>query len=424
MVDFLPNSDNVDYAEKDYDPSLPDHRVRIPVLMVHRTFHPLNYVRQRAIEQSWRARMRREPKTHMWVDAQRHQLQQNVLYWQQFETQNAPNQPPQIGRRLDFGVLSSINVVYPCFKQEPNYPDPVILYGVCFCRGTGAQHTRTYLRFGLEDNQSEWVFDITQDFINENANPHDLIRHHKNLNLFRNANEFNDQNSIAFYVCRGARLMVSDGRSPSPIPGHGHIRSLYQAGSLVVCTGDRGIDIGYVGPDGSVSIGWRGLYSNEHQLLRPLNRARRNLDHWERARDPIYGQNNIYRLNDFLDHVIFLGAIESEFNSACWKLNIYGDKQNPEFCRTMLTIPNEGIIEDIAPWNSGFELIRARQQYEQPWRNVVRYPANTHVPEFVLPNDHAYVIPRILGVGEWGPLWINYPYERYGFATFSSIHTT
>ena len=207
-----------------------------------------------------------------------------------------------------------------------------------------------------------------------------------------------------------ARLLVVDGRSPSGlVDEEGHIRSFYQAGSLVVCTGERGIFINYARRNGrTFNYGWAALRTEQDHLLWPLQRARRRLDAWERTRDP----GN--RRNDCKDQVIFLGAIESEFNSACWSLMVQ-DHDDIDYCQIWLTIPNEGIIEDIAAWNSGFELIRARQKYEQPWRAVVRYPEHAipRVPQFVLPNDHEYVIPRILGVGEWGPLLIDYPYDRF-----------
>ena len=59
---------------------------------------------------------------------------------------------------------------------------------------------------------------------------------------------------------------------------------------------------------------------------------------------------------------------------------------------------------------------------------MVQYPehGNTRVPQFVAPND--YVIHRIVGVGEWGPLWINYPYGANHlphiprFTQWGSIH--
>ena len=178
-----------------------------------------------------------------------------------------------------------------------------------------------------------------------------------------------------------------------------------------VCTGTRGIYIESTRHDGSrVSIGWNGFHYRlgvrTVRLLQPVGKMTRNLDDWELQRDP----GN--RLNDFKDEVIFLGAIESEFNSACWRILIQ-DNDDIDFCQIWLAVPNQGIIEDIAPWNSGFELIRARQQYEQPWRAVVKYQANTRVPQFVVPNEPEYVIPRILGLGEGGPFWINYPYDRY-----------
>ena len=423
-VDCNDNQDDVDHDPRPFHPFLPVHCVRIPALMLHYTPNLDNLPSQKALEESWRnLPMREEPKTHVYVSPEFETLEQITLYW---HNKAEPYQPP--AQEFLFGSACTLNVVYPCFKQVPNNP-PDMVYGVCFCRRTRdiyldiITYTRTYLRYDVEDVESELAFDITEDFINENAIDQDP-RHYTNGNLFERWDRFDRRNSIAFYVCRGARLMVLDVRSPTPVGQEKHTRSLYQAGSLVVCTGNRGISIGTTRRDGKPDdSGWSGLFTQQDGLLWPLQRARRDLDNWERGRDPGV------RLNDYVDHVIFLGAIESEFNSACWKLDIL-DHHDKNFCQIFLTTPNEGTIEDIAPWNSGFELIRARQRYEQPWRDVVQYPelAITRVPQFELPNDHEYVIPRILGVGEWGPLVINYPYTDYHlprlprFTQWGSIH--
>ena len=168
------------------------------------------------------------------------------------------------------------------------------------------------MRFVHEDNNSGKAFDITQDFFSENANPNDpLVRHYRNQTLFHNSQTLDRRNSIAFYVCRGARLIVLDARSPSPIP-NGHIRSLYQAGSLVVCTGTRGI-LMCCNQQGnySISSGWPNLFNHTNhrrQILRPRRRSNRAFDDWEVARDADQPGARP-RINELKDQVIFLGAV-------------------------------------------------------------------------------------------------------------------
>ena len=191
-----------------------------------------------------------------------------------------------------------------------------------------------------------------------------------------------------------------------------HNRGLYQPGSLVVITGDRWLIFNARTEDRlNKRIQFSKLYGPHGPSLYPAQRARRDLDDWELQGDD--GPN----LNTWKNQVIFLGAIESEFNSAAWRLSINDSNVNNNYCRVYLDIPNEGIIEDIAPWNSGFELIRVRQQYEQPWKAVTVYQDNTDVPEFQAPAE-PYVLRRILGIHDgneenWGPLTIDYPYQQF-----------
>ena len=209
-VNFIGNTDQVDHNTDpvDFSAHLPGHGVRIPALMVYRSVD--------TIPISWQnLPMREEPKQHVFFDAQHHNLMMVSLYWQEYRRSRL-TEPLRLGLRLTFSPISSLNVVYPCFRQVNGCPEAEIVFGVCFCprtrtaANTRMTYTRTYLRFGLEDNQSDGAFDITQDFINENANPKDVMAHYKNSILFQNLQVYNCYNSIAFYVCRGARLVVND----------------------------------------------------------------------------------------------------------------------------------------------------------------------------------------------------------------------
>ena len=69
--------------------------------------------------------------------------------------------------------------------------------------------------------------------------------------------------------------------------------------------------------------------------------------------------------------VVFLGAVDSEHNSVCWDVNVSSrtasrrDQSSARFSHyCQLSVPEGGYIEDIPSWNTGFQLISARCQYE------------------------------------------------------------
>ena len=221
-LDVRCNGDAVDHQPVEFDAHLPGHGVRIPVLMLHRPYQLTNQTDsvQPAIENSFTQRLRSEVKQHIWVNPHPdyQELETVELYWgyrTQTPQERANRVPPT--RQMNFTGVANLDVVYPVFKPGCNAPE--LVYGICFCHRIPANvYTRTYMRFVHEDNNSGKAFDITQDFFSENANPNDpLMRHYRNQTLFHNSRTLDRRNSIAFYVCRGARLIVSDGRSPSPM---------------------------------------------------------------------------------------------------------------------------------------------------------------------------------------------------------------
>ena len=69
--------------------------------------------------------------------------------------------------------------------------------------------------------------------------------------------------------------------------------------------------------------------------------------------------------------MIFLGANESQYNSACWDINIARDDEK-DIDHSVLIHGSEGaVIVDIAPWRTGFELVYWRQRYERLHKSVV-----------------------------------------------------
>ena len=413
---------DVVHTARDYDPQIPGHSVRVPVTMYIRPVPATGW----AYEHFWDNEMRREANHYLLVNPTkevspgRTQYIGIETYWVS-KVRVTPNARIYLGNDLELRRSNPILLAYvlPTFKPGAAGV-PQMLLGVCFPRSPQhINYMRTYTRFDYEEI-TRYAFDITQDFIQPNTGG---VWNFQNQNLFANrisSEENNIETSIAFYVCRGAKLVVKDSRSAPQ--QNGHCRGLYQAGSLVVCTGIIRIAFGVVyGDQKNHRVEDRdSLFSH---YLRPQQTAQRVLDNWERLRGGDRGD----RLNDYQNIVIFLGAMESQFSSACWEFYLEPCRKDNDFCFGHLTIPPNGIIEDIAPWNTGFRLIWARFQYEQAWRDVVRYPDTTPVYPFTVPDDD-YLIRRMLGVTadqseQWGPMAINYPFNTLGIPATPEIDT-
>ena len=206
-VECTANRDAVNHQPRPYHPILADHYVRIPSMLLHLPAPDPNLTEQQKIIQSWRDRpMRAEPKAHVFINSNEQSLNMIDVYWavapptpQQIAT---PNAPPNYYLAMSNAV--SLNAVYPCFRPVLN-DVPRMLFGVCFCRRTGLQYTRSYFRYGFEDTHSTGAFDITQNFFSEPDPAQPIAMHYSNNNLFqRNADWAYIGHSIAFYVCRGA----------------------------------------------------------------------------------------------------------------------------------------------------------------------------------------------------------------------------
>ena len=410
-----------------YDPQIPGHSVRVPVTMYIRPVPATGP----AYRHFWRNQMRREANSHLLINPTiqvapfRSSLVVIKTYWAGI-VRETDLEKLTLQHDLEYTTKNPCaqSYVLPTFKPGAAGV-PQMLLGVCFPRSQyPIEYTRTYTRLDYEET-TEYAVDITQDFIQPDIGGN---LHFQNQMLFANhiSTEENniEQSSIAFYVCRGAKLMVKDERSSTQHLGKpGHCRGLYQAGSLVICTGTMRIAFDVTQNDRQKfrNQPWSNLFD---YCLRPQQTAQRVLDNWERntAGDPGL------TLNDYQNKVIFLGAIESQFSSACWELSVDNPPNisDDRYCYSYLTIPPNGIIEDIAPWNTGFRLIWARFQYEQAWRDVLRFPDTTPVQPFTVPNE--YLIRRMLGVTadqseQWGPMAINYPFERLDIPATPEIAT-
>ena len=100
----------------------------------------------------------------------------------------------------------------------------------------------------------------------------------------------------------------------------------------------------------------------------------------------------------FRRKVLFLGAVESQYNTACYKLF------NREDDGLQLKCPEGAILEDVAPWNTGFKLILARHRFQRSFEScfapirVIPYVnrPSARLAFRVPPNP--YIFRRMLGL--------------------------
>ena len=106
------------------------------------------------------------------------------------------------------------------------------------------------------------------------------------------------------------------------------------------------------------------------------------------------------QLSQLKDKVIFLGANESQYNSACWDINIASDDEK-DIDHSVLIHGSDGAVTvDIASWRTGFELIYWQQRYERLYKSVVfLFPEQDFDDnmKFAVPTDD-YYLKRIIGI--------------------------
>ena len=300
-----------------------------------------------------------------------------------------------------------LNSVYPCYRNQPNAPAGApleMVTGLCFYPHRAREAVRSFGYYALQDLQNPWVSDLYESFLVEGQ-------------------EFNYTNpmfedSTAFYVCPGARLVVVDNRfiiGDNTQPDlddynqDGYNHSLFQQGSFVVIrgVGCYGLHVKQVNQQGH-----KEFYKTPMLQFFGLNTRPRGqppdccvidypLDDVERRYEP---QGSPTFLRTHTKKVVFLGASESQFNSVCWqiKVNQEGDVQNTGAGAEHwfeVTAPEGGIIEDVTTWETGFRLMRHRHCYEMSWNAVVR-TNNAHPMPFAVPppDDNHYMLRRLLGI--------------------------
>ena len=268
----------------------------------------------------------------------------------------------------------NVSCIYPCYHPVNGH----MMIGLYFRRQNAVQWVdRTFRRIpGIHNNPR--VSDLTEDIIDT------AIQGHADLAHLQDANNW-PEGSIALYVCNGAKLLVMDGTD-------GHNRSLFQQGSLVVMQGYKilTIDINVrQGLDFTHRL-WDQAFDDQTGAF-PA-RYNTGMDQQEAQWDN--EQNRT--VSQFHRKVLFLGAVESQYNSACWTLFHYHDDN----CQ--LRGSEGAMMEDVAPWNTGFKLIRAQHLFQRSYESCFG-------PTPVIPNvltarwpfeapTNQYIFRRILGL--------------------------
>ena len=284
---------------------------------------------------------------------------------------------------------SHVSAIYPCF----NPANGNMIIGLRFRRHNQVpQVVRTFTR--LPGSQlSDRVSDLTEDIIDTAMPGQADLAHLRPLQNW-------PEGSVAFYVCNGAKLLVIDG------PQGQHNRSLFQQGSLVVVEGPKTFTIeldltrGVI--DGLV-INWNQAFNGQTGSF--LARHNAAMDNQEIYWDNTTEHNRT--VAQFGRKVIFLGATESQYNSVCYELFNYIDH------RLQLKLPEGSILEDVAPWNTGFKLIRARHLFQRSYESCFGpTPPNANQLTarllFEAPTNQ-YIFRRILGLENNRKLYVHSP---------------
>ena len=268
----------------------------------------------------------------------------------------------------------NVSCIYPCYHPVNGQ----MMMGLYFRRHNAMPGVdRTFRRRpGIHNNPR--VSDLTEDIIDT------AIPGQADLAHLQDANNW-PEGSIALYVCNGAKLLVLDGTD-------GHNRSLFQQGSLVVMQGYKILtfDINVRQGVGFTRRFWNQAFDDQTGVF-PTN-SNTGMDQQEAQWD---NEGN-RTVSEFHRKVLFLGAIESQYNSVSWTLVHYHDDN----CQ--LRGADGAMMEDVAPWNTGFKLIRARHLFQRSYEScfgptpVIPNPLTARWP-FDAPTNQ-YIFRRILGL--------------------------
>ena len=337
-----------------------------------------------------------------------------------------------------FNQLTSF---YPCYRERDKWAVGEtdeqqtertrkrfeIVFGLCFVPKLAETRVRTWSRCYHLDQGNEFAFDVVSNMFDVTKKD-DVKRgdHYANTTLFPEVPpttiQEGEQWSVAFYVCQGARVILVDhryykGKQQYETDKKGsHCRSLCQQGSVIIVRGKSRFgmrihsehneeEVKTWTPERQALQRYLSPYYRpfiESDLIRPKGQFTQNtcdLDSKEKEIDINRLQGSKYENVRFLkDKVIFLGATESQFNSACWEIEITSTQTIDHDVR--LWASDGAVIVDIAPWRTGFELIYWRQRYERLYESIVlnfEVPPYDENTQFGVPADD-YIFQRIVGI--------------------------
>ena len=276
-----------------------------------------------------------------------------------------------------------IACVYPCYTQPSRRSGNMfkMVLGMCFVdHGLFKQAVRrTYGNRAVKDTNT-CAFDLSEDFILGTGSPSYTDKVFCNLG--------DTDRVIALYICKGARLVVTDKQDPAQ--PH-HCRGLYQQGSVVVVRGKiygSHLALTSLKTDSPIP-GYKDIGVFLYKHMKPEEVVGRDVRP-EESLPPIDG-NKENVLNKRRALVLFLGPAPSRYNSACWSLTM--DNYEGKLVGN-LQPPEGGVIIDMSTWDAGFKQIQARHSYERLFESVLS-PSESEIG-FGIPGEE--MAKRILGI--------------------------
>ena len=185
---------------------------------------------------------------------------------------------------------------------------------------------------------------------------------------------------FGIYVGLGSRLLVEDDRAGMTTV------SLFQQGAFVVCE----MDLLFCMHSQTQTLA-EVRQSSQLVIIQKLKHRKRGIFN----RKFIESVNNIFTQNDY--YIIFLGPFDSKNSSICWHLKIPRKPEKNESGHIIydayLTVPENGRIDYILPFDQGLEHIYHRHRYQMLYMPVLGFNAFQGINEFRA--QYGYDVPDL-----------------------------
>lgn len=204
-------------------------------------------------------------------------------------------------RQYTVSAQKSLSCVYPCMSQKGDQRELILGLGFVDSQ-SGVNHQRSYDRYPGINHKSLNVFDMMEKFLTAK----DEMYKPSNEKLF--PVEAKQVSALALYVCRGARLVVSDTRKETEDEC---CRSLFQSGSLVVVRAFTSFSLNVKNKDRQLMEGDMNFKNFLETYSYPdLSESKLG----ERETQAKTEKNSL--MCEQFKKVLFLGGIESQHNSS------------------------------------------------------------------------------------------------------------